>query len=361
MAIPKDPKTGALNLLKHSLNVQTNESVLLVLEPSDSFYDHDVVNTINDCLIALHAQVTTMIPELISDPVEFPNDVSDAMSKHDHTLFLSRVGDYVRFVELPGNGNRVTSYTLNIDMLGAPYATIDNRLMLKLQHKLEDELMNASHWQIQCPLGTDLSGKFSWPSLDGGQDDDLTVSLFPVATFKPVPCGNASGQVALSRWLMPGGAAKLDNADTTINGVVYAHVLNGRLHSFSGAESEVIKLNGHYDYISESLGINRNRVHSWHVGINPQTSFDRSADEHLDLWSALSFGSPKYLHFHTCGDEPPGEVAWSVFDPTVFIDGSAYWENGEFVWLQRADNRTLIESYEGTHYLLEPSLAIGID
>lgn len=356
-----NPKAGAFNLLKNCLNVRSNNSVLLVLEPSDEFYDSKVADVLKECLSELNTRVTVMEPQLISDPADFPSNVSDAMNHHDHTLFLSRIGDYVRFTALPGNSIPATSYTLSTDMLGAPYATVDYRLIQTLKHRLEDELMHANHWQLECPLGTDLSGKFCWPSLSGGQDDELTVSLFPVATFKPVPCNNANGQVALSRWLMPGGAAKLDNAELTIDGVVHAHVIDGNLQSFSGADTEVAKLNGHYDYISKSLGINRNRIHSWHAGINPQTRFDRSADDHLDLWSAISFGSPKYLHFHTCGDEPPGEIAWSVFDPTITIDGTVYWEHGEFVWLQREDNKALIGLTEEAHYLLEPSLSIGVN
>lgn len=356
-----NPKTGAYNLLQNCLNVQPNDSVLLVAEPTDEMYDFTVSTVVNECLSEIGARVTIVEPALIADPADFPESVATPMRSSDHTLFLSRIGDYVRFVPLPGSGSRATTYTLNTDMLGAPYATVDNRLMHKLQHRLEDELMNAEHWRIQCPLGTDLSGTFCWPSLSGGQDDDLTVCLFPVATFKPVPCNNSHGQVALSRWLMPGGAAKLDNADMTIDGVVQAHIKDGALSFFSGAESEVAKLNAHYDYVSSSLAINRNRIHSWHAGINPQTHFDKRADDHLDLWSAISFGSPKYLHFHTCGDEPPGEVAWSVFNPTITIDDTTYWEHGEFVWLQRADNKALIESYEDAHHLLQPSLTIGID
>lgn len=356
-----DPKAGAINLLKHCLNIQSTDSVLLVLEPDDVFYAHEVVATIRECLNEFNANVTVEKPKLISNPADFPEYLALAMNSHDHTLFLSRIGDYVRFVQLPGNGSRVTNYALNLEALGSAYATVNYRLMHKLQLRLEDELMNASQWQIQCPLGTDLSGHFCWPSLAGGQDDDLTVSLFPVATFKPVPCIDANGQVALSRWLMPGGAAKLDNADMTINGVVRAHVIDGYLGTFSGVDTEVRKLNNHYDYISKTLGINRNRIHSWHVGINPQTHFDHSADEFLDLWSAISFGSPKYLHLHTCGDEPPGEIAWSVFNPTITIDDTVFWENGEFVWLQRADNKALIATFNGAHHLLEPSLSIGVN
>ena len=184
---------------------------------------------------------------------------------------------------------------------------------------------------------------------------------FPVATFKPVPCSNANGLVALSRWLMPGGAVKLANADIAIDGVVNAYVKDGKLDYLCGHDAEVAKINGHYDCISKTLGINRNRVHSWHAGINPQTYFDHPADDYFDLWSAISFGSPRYLHIHTCGNDPPGEVAWSVFNPTITIDGLVCWENGEFVWLQQAANKALIESYKGAHYLLEPSLPIGID
>lgn len=358
--MPSNPKDGALNLLKNCLGVQKNDSILLVLEPTDAFYEPNVASVIQDCLIDLNARATVIESPLISEPANFPRDVADAMKTHDHTLFLSRNGDYVRFTPLSSNSIPATSYTLNIDMLGAPYATVNNRLMKKLQHKLEEELMSASDWRIQCPLGTDLSGTFCWPSLAGGQDDELTTILFPIATFKPVPCNNSHGQVALSRWLMPGGAAKLDDADMTINGVVHAQINNGHLESFSGHDVEVAKLNKHYDYISSSLGINRNRIHSWHAGINPQTRFDWPADDFLDLWSAISFGSPKYLHFHTCGDEPPGEVAWSVFNPTITIDGTVFWESGEFIWLQREDNKALIESTAGAHYLLEPSLCIGI-
>lgn len=354
-------KVGALNLLDNGLNVKAGDSVLLVLEPTDVLYDHEVSTIIRDCLDELEAHVTVLKPSIISDPADFPNCVADEMGRCDHTLFLSRVGDYLRFVPLPGNGSRATCYALDADMLGAPYATVNNHLMQQLRIRLEDELMRASLWRIQCPLGTDLSGEFCWASLVGGHDDNLTVSLFPVATFNPVPCNRANGQVALSRWLMPGGATTLDSTALALDGVVHAHIADGMLDSFSGAETEVAKVNAHYDHISTTLGINRNRIHSWHAGINPQTCFYKAADDYLDLWSAISFGSPKYLHFHTCGDEPPGEVAWSVFNATVTIDGTVYWENGELVWLQRADNRSLIESYDAAHCLLEPSLPIGID
>jgi hypothetical protein len=31
----------------------------------------------------------------------------------------------------------------------------------------------------------------------------------------------------------------------------------------------------------------------------------------------VAFANPRYLHFHTCGNYAPGEIAWSLFDVKV--------------------------------------------
>ena len=48
------------------------------------------------------------------------------------------------------------------------------------------------------------------------------------------------------------------------------------------------------------------------------------------------------------------------FNPTVKIDGETYWENGQFVWYQREDNRALIEEVAGGECLLELSRCIRV-
>ena len=57
-------------------------------------------------------------------------------------------------------------------------------------------------------------------------------------------------------------------------------------------------------------------------------TFEGSRDANPDLWSNTIFGSPGYLHFHTCGDYPPGEICWMVAAPTVTADGRAIWRGG---------------------------------
>ena len=186
------------------------------------------------------------------------------------------------------------------------------------------------------------------------------MQLFPVTTFKPVPCNAANGSVALSRWLMPGAAAKVDPAIVEFSDVVHAVVNDGELTDLKGNAESVQRINNHYDLVSKTLGIRRNRIHSWHAGMNPRTFFHGNANTELDEWSAISFASPRYLHFHTCGDIPPGEIAWSIFNPSVWIDDELYWQNGELVWLQRQDNQLLIEKTVDAECLLENSLDIGL-
>ena len=127
-----------------------------------------------------------------------------------------------------------------------------------------------------------------------------------------------------------------------------------------GPHESVKAVTDHYDFLANALGVRRDRVHSWHAGLNPRTSFAAPIEDDLERWGAVSFASPRYLHFHTCGDTPPGEVAWSLFNPTVWIDDRIYWDKGQLVWLQRPDNRDLIALYPGADCLLEESADIGV-
>ena len=56
--------------------------------------------------------------------------------------------------------------------------------------------------------------------------------------------------------------------------------------------------------------------------------YDKPASSDPVRWSQTVFASPRFLHFHTCGTGPPGEICWMILDPTITIDGVALWENG---------------------------------
>lgn len=355
-----NPADGAENLLLQCLRVTQGESLLLVLEEDESLYSLEVGRIVEAKCHELGVKVTVLTEPLINHAADFPLSVANLMRTSDHTLFLSRLGDYVRFVELPGSGTKTTSYTFSAEQLDSPYAALSHTLLAQLRDKLERELLAASTWQISCPLGTDLNGSFDWPSLQGGDDDEILVALYPVSTFKPIPCHTANGSVALSRWLMPGGAPKIDSPGLNLSETVHCEISQGTIQRFFGSAKEADRVSKHYDRVASTLGINRNRVHSWHLGINPQTYFATAPELDFERWCSMSFASPRYLHFHTCGDDPPGEIAWSLFNCTVHIDDEIFWKDGEFSWLNRMDNREIISRYSGAEILLQPSRSIGV-
>ena len=57
-------------------------------------------------------------------------------------------------------------------------------------------------------------------------------------------------------------------------------------------------------------------------------SADLFPQDDLSLWGETLFTSPQYLHFHTCGQYPPGEISWMVESPTLALEGRNLYENG---------------------------------
>ncbi len=354
-----DPELGARNLLLSCVGVEPGDRVLIVAEdPELRHYDQRVTACVAKVARELGAEVSLFAAPLPDRVGDLPIGLADRMSRADHTVFLSRLADHARFLPMPGKASKTICYALDEALLGSPYSTLPHTLMNALHRKLEAELDRARRWRITCPLGTDVEGTFEWK---GDEDEDFTFGLFPVTTFKPVPCTTMRGKIALAHWLIPGGKAHYAPAFLPIDKPVTAHVEHGRLKQIEGDETDVAPVRAHCDMVAETFGIDRDFVHSWHVGLNPHTFYDGHASEDLERWGAISFASPRYLHFHTCGDYAPGEIAWSVFDPTVTIDGAEYWKNGEFVWLARPDNAALIAEYPGAECLYAMRRDIGVD
>ena len=57
----------------------------------------------------------------IEDASEFPTDVSRAMDAVDHTLFLARIGDQVRFTDLGGTGTKTMCYALDEESFASEF------------------------------------------------------------------------------------------------------------------------------------------------------------------------------------------------------------------------------------------------
>lgn len=356
-----DPREGARNLLLNCVGLRGSERLLLVCEDSrHGYYDDVAPQEVSEQARRLGARVESLMAPLIEGPEDFPREVAAAMAGADHTVFFSRIGDQVRFLALPGGGSKTMCYALDAGFLGSSFCRLPHGLMEEVKNRFEGKLEQAGEWRITCPLGTDCAGSFAAGDAENGEAEDFSLELFPVTTFRPVGCGSMSGRVALAHWLMATATHSYEPCEVMLEAPVFAVVEGGRIREFEGRPDLVARVRAHYDMVAAKFGLDRDIVHSWHAGINPKTFYPRPAAGELERWGGVSFASPRYLHFHTCGDYAPGEIAWSLFDATVLIDGEVYWRDGRFVFLDRPEVRGLLDDYGLPPDAFEARRDIGI-
>jgi len=157
----------------------------------------------------------------------------------------------------------------------------------------------------------------------------VSVKRFPQLVPRPVPATGFSGQVVLSRFLLGTGSQFYEPYCLTLPQDVIACVDGNRITHFEGAEDQVARVKKHYRDISSQFNIEPWYVDSWHAGIHPACHSASNAENDILRWSGSAFGNPRLLHFHTCGEYAPGEIAWNVLDPTIYLDNVPVWENGQ--------------------------------
>lgn len=340
-----DCTIGARNLLINCIGVQPGETVLLVTEdPALGYFGAGLADTIAEHARELGAVVSVVEAPVIEDPVDFPGNIRDAIARSDHTVFLARLGDQVRFQAIPGNGSKTMCYALDRDYLAAPFAELNHQVMRSLKQALEASFDAAESWHITCPHGTDISGRFP-PAPEDASEGEVTMHRFPMLTYRPIAAASMTGRVALTKWLIGTGSRLYQPYDVWFDSTVFAHIDNGRILDFEGDAESVARIRRHYEFVADRYGIDPAVIDSFHTGMNPQTFYSGPAEADFQRWGGVAFGAPHYLHFHTCGDYSPGEICWSVFDPTILVDGEAYWENGVFRFVERPEIQALFADH----------------
>ena len=309
-------KSGALNLLQNCLNVHSQNKVLLVCEdPQFGWYDSMAADLLASVVREMGAEVANVLVGSPDD--ELPTNYSARIDRHDTIIYLARIGDQDRFTNnLPGK-NVAMLYTRDAASLSSSYGAVNHNAMKDLKVAVDKISFNAEHIEITCPLGTELSCQVDLS--DYHTDGEVAIKRFPLCVPQPILAKNTSGKVALSNWLTPTGSRSYSPASCEIDSVVFAEVKNGRITGFHGEQKCVDAIETHYQFVADKFGIDKNAVHSWHAGIHSACSYTGNAEDDPDRWSNNIFGSPRFLHFHTCGNYPPGEVCWMVLDPYNFI------------------------------------------
>lgn len=322
------PGRGARNLLLNCADAEPGERLLIAYESPDyGYFDADAVPCVTAAARELGLAVDTVDVGFNPDNPHLPDHLLHRFEAADIVLFLARLGDQLRFSDMPQGKKIIVSFALNRELFGSGFANGHHAAFLKIKDAINAVLDGAENVRLTCPAGTDISGR---PEMNLKADGDTSILRFPMSVFTPVPAHTFSGRAALAGFLTGTGSRYYDDYNVEFGGQVYALMENGRLTGFEGGTDDVARANAHYDRVSSMFGIDRNFIHSWHAGIHPGCGFPWDMRENYEKWGGAAFGNPRILHFHTCGAYAPGEISWNIIDPTIVIDGVTYWDRGVF-------------------------------
>ena len=349
---------GARNLLSNCGEAVSGENLLICFEAASlGYYDQSIIDDVHNCALSLGLAVT--LCELEFDPyiAILPPGLDQAMEDADVTIFLARAADQMRFSSFKADKRTIISYALTGDSLASPFGSVQHEAMVRLKGVIDSVIFSAELLEVSCPAGSSFSGSIQG-SPDGG---DANLRRFPMLVNTPAPAKSFSGCCALPGFLVGTGSKYYAPYGITFDSPLLVHFEGNKLLSFEGSRDDERKANAHLDFISNKFSIERDFVHSWHLGIHPGCFFDKPAIENFETWSGSAFGNPRLLHMHSCGAYAPGEVCWNVVDPTVKADGVALWENG-ILYPERAPGGAgLLEEFQDLNRAFaDPDRRIGV-
>ena len=331
---------GLANMLEDSVSILPGTKVLVAYEDASlGWYDAELKDQVTAyCRKILGAEVESVEVGLPANTPSAPLEEKLQERKFDWIIFLARLGDQGRFDEDRDGPRKLMVYTRRVSQLESIFGTVPQEAMIALKKVVDALIAKAATITITCPYGTKLIGKpnpkvsQANESKDGqtqdGASKDVTVVRFPAAVSTPVSAKTFSGQVVLRQGLTSTGSKVYEPPTLPIASQVVAQVTRGRIERFDGPEEEAQAVREHYERVAGLFGIEPMTVDSWHQGLHPGTDTSPIPQDDLSLWGETLFTSPQYLHFHTCGEYPPGEICWMVESPTLTLDGRTLYEDG---------------------------------
>ena len=347
------------NLLFQCAEAKTGQSLLIVHETTEqSFYDPLLPSIVSEHAKALGFSVCF-------EEIEFDPKVRDpcprlvqAMRLADHTLFLARLGDQIRFRPGSEKFSKIISYALDGDMLASDFGTADYKGFEFLKAVIDKVIADAGSIQVTCPAGTNFSGNIKNPE---NELVDVELKRFPMSIFTPVPTLHFSGRIAQNGFLVGTGSQYYTPYACALKETLFVDFKGNKITKFYGCKEDVATAKNHYKFVSRKYGIDPYFVHSWHAGMHPACQFSGPASQSFERWSGSAFGNPRLLHFHTCGEYPPGEISLNIVDPTIVVDGVAIWQEGQLYPSRLPGGSNIFYEYPALARVFDdPSVDIGL-
>lgn len=357
---------GARNLLVDAIGVRSGETLLVVAEPAGSqHYRDDIAAFVAGVALGLGVRVQLMAASVGSGPEDFPDDVRVAMRGADHTLFFNRIGDHIRFTDLPGVARSTMAYTLDLASLGAWFGRMPVAVLSAVRERLLTRIAAARHCTLRCARGTGLRLTLPPPDPNGpARMTHFTVRDFPAMIFPPVSARTMSGRLVLTQALTSTSIHRYDDAILPLPAPLTLEIENGQIVHFAGPDGLAARVAAHFDRVAEAVGLDplgpaARSVGSWHTGINPATYFAGRALDDMERWGSVAFGSPRYTHFHMCGTAP-GDICGQLFDATIAFDDDVLWQDGRFCFLDTPEIQAIFDAHNVPRAVAQARLPIGV-
>ena len=352
-------QTGARNLLQNCARVSLGERVLLVGERCAApFFDARLCDDLAQVCKQLGIKTDIVLTEPGTDAAHFPPTVIRAMQTADVTLFFSRLGDQVRFLDSPGPGRKIMCYTLTREHLAAPFAGVDYRLMQRVHDCLVARLKETETITFEAGNGSSMVTEV--PHHAGGEQAlliDFSLGLFPVMIFPPVNFHRLNGQLVLEHFITSSSTRAYADSVLILDTPVVARIEDSRMVDFAGDAVLVKRLRAQLERAAAITGGDAYRLNSWHTGINPYTFFDGDPYADLERWGTVAYGSPRYTHIHAAGKDP-GDISIQLFDASIRFDDQLIWNLGRFDFLDSPEVHALLDPDE--RELLNASIRLEI-
>ena len=341
-------KKSSHNLLINCANLSSNQSLLIISEDEKyGWYSKDVTEVIYN--EANNLGIKSDILEVGKPNNKSKDKLKEIIDAYDCTIFFARLGDQDRFESDFFKSKRVMSYIKSTESLLSSFGSTNYHGMQELKEVINTLMLQSNEIEITCPLGTKISGRINKNQFIN--NTEVSVLRFPVVVTVPILADHFSGKIVLTDYLTSTGSKVYEPNNIKLEEPVIVTVNNGKIANFSGDTQTIKKIENHYSQISNMFDIDKNFVHSWHPGINPGISFKEPIAKNPDKWSNTIFPSPRYLHFHTCGNYAPGEICWMILNHSVKIDGISIWENGTLKVESFKETSACIDKWQDLKYL----------
>lgn len=326
--MPISARTGVDNLIDGCLGAIEGKAVGLVVEkPELGWYEPAIADLVEECIAERGGNCRRLAsdgPANEADP-----SVTALEAEVDALVFLCRSGDQGRFERKAETKPVAMCYARTLDMLAGPFGSIPHGDMVDLKKAIDRVCVEAGEIEVTCPAGTRIRGSVGTdPPLDDGPVE-VGIQRFPMCVPQPLNCEGFSGTVVVEGPLTTTGSRVYKPAAVTLDGAITITLEGNIIASVDGSESDQALFRDHYRHVAGLFGLEPFFAHSFHAGIHPGLDHAKVPREDADYWANTAFGSPHYLHFHTCGTTPPGEISWMIAEPTVRLDGVALWDGGE--------------------------------